>query len=133
MTLSPSLRPLIISKYFSPAMPVLTSSNTALPSRTTKTPSSSLRSCPGFNSDAWTVVDEGRRPGVTGSRTICPLSSSTTSRTVVAWIGTASALARVAVVISAVQVKPGLTSGISPSICSVTLKLVAWVDAVPVA
>ena len=39
--------------------------------------------------------------------------------------------AAVAVVISAVQVKPGRTSGICPSICTVTLKLVA-VRVVPV-
>ena len=43
-----------------------------------------------------------------------PLSSTITSRTVVAWIGTATARSsRVAVVISAVHVKPGRTSGIS--------------------
>ena len=61
ITLSPSFRPLVTSKYFSPAMPVLIGSNTALPSRTTKTPSSSFRSCPGFSSEAWTVVPDGGR------------------------------------------------------------------------
>jgi hypothetical protein len=47
-------------------------------------------------------------------------------------MGTASTLSRVAVVISAVQVKPGRTSGISPSICRVTLKFVAWEACCPV-
>ena len=39
--------------------------------------------------------------------TMLPAASTVTSRTVVAWIGTDRASVRVAVVISAVQVKPG--------------------------
>ena len=40
-------------------------------------------------------------------------------------MGTATTPARVAVVMAAVQVKPGRTSGIWPSIVTVTLKFVA--------
>ena len=69
------------------------------------------------------------------------MSSTTISRTVVAWIGTATTFSRVAVVISAVQVKPGRTSGISPSSVTITLKLVAcdaavgpaaWIGLLPI-
>jgi hypothetical protein len=42
-----------------------------------------------------------------------------------AWIGTASTLRRVAVVISAVQVNPGRTSGTSSDSVTTTLKFVA--------
>ena len=48
-------------------------------------------------------------------------------------MGTATTSFRVAVVISDVHVKPGRTSGISESIVTTTLKLVAWRAAAPVA
>ena len=60
-----------------------------------------------------------------GSLTTWPLASYTSSRTATAAIGTAVTFGRVAVVMSAVQVKPGRTSGMSPSITTTTLKLVA--------
>src|SRR5262249_22475589 len=56
MTWSPAFTPERPSKYFSPAMPVLIGANTALLSFAMKTPSSSLRSWPGFSSCAWTVL-----------------------------------------------------------------------------
>jgi hypothetical protein len=129
ITRSPSFRPDSTSKYFSPAMPVFTATNSARLSRTTKTPSSSLRSWPDFSSEACTLVRLGRL-SLRGSRTILPSLSTTISRTVVAWIGTDTTLLRVAVVISAVQVNPGRTSGISSSTVTLTLKFVACVAAV---
>ena len=68
----------------------------------------------------------GDGSSASASRTIAPLSSTTTSRTVVAWMGTATTSFRVAVVISDVHVNPGRTSGISLSSVTTTLKLVAW-------
>ena len=50
ITWSPALRPDSTSKYLSPAMPILIGTNSALPSRTTKTPSVSLRVWPGLSS-----------------------------------------------------------------------------------
>ena len=47
------------SKYLSPAMPILTGTNSALPSRTTNTPSVSLRVCPGLSSAAARVGSTG--------------------------------------------------------------------------
>ena len=134
MTASPSLRPDRTSKYFSPAMPVFTGVNTALLFWTVNTPSSSLRVWPGSSSAAGAVTALGRRGRFSscGGRTTLPLSSTISSRTVVAWIGTATTLSRTAVVISAVHVKPGRTSGISLSSVTTTLKLVACVDACPV-
>ena len=131
MTASPSLRPDRTSKYFSPAMPVFTGVNTALLFWTVNTPSSSLRDWPGSSSAACAVMALGRRGlfSSCGGRMMLPLSSTTSSRTVVAWIGTAIALSRTAVVISAVHVKPGRTSGISLSSVTTTLKFVACVDA----
>ena len=85
ITWSPGLSPDSTSKYFSPAIPVLTGMNSALFSRTTNTPSSSLRDWPGFSSEASTPVERrGRLSSVLGSRTMLPSLSTTTSRTVVA-------------------------------------------------
>src|SRR5687768_13966153 len=70
-----------------------------------------------------------------------PSWSTTISRTVVAWIGTARTFLRVAVVISAVHVNPGRTLGTSPSSVSTTLKFVAceaaaapgaWIGLLPI-
>ena len=94
---------------------------------TMKTPSDSFFVNPGFNSDASTVPAVGRRPGSGfGGLTTFPCGSNVSSRTASAWIGTATAFSRSAVVMSAVQVNPGRTSGIWPSIVTTTLKLVAW-------
>ena len=67
-------------------------------------------------------------------RTRLPSAFTTISRTVVAWIGTEIAFWRVAVVMTAVHVKPGLTSGTDSSRVTTTLKFVARVvAAAPVA
>ena len=114
-------------------MPILIGTNTALPSRTTNTPSISLRVCPGFSSDAWTVGRRGRRPP--GRRLLHDLPL-----VVVHELADrrrldrhATAPVRVAVVMSAVHVKPGRTSGILAVDRHATLKLVACVAAAPVA
>ena len=52
ITWSPALSPDSTSKYLSPAIPILIGTNSALPSRTAKTPSVSLRVCPGLSSPA---------------------------------------------------------------------------------
>ncbi len=71
---------------------------------------------------------------VFGSLTTCPPASYTSSRTATAGIGTATTSLRVAVVMSAVQVKPGRTSGIGlVEHHDLTLKLVACVAVAPVA
>ena len=70
---------------------------------------------------------------VLGSFTTWPFASYTSSRTATAGIGTAVTSFRVAVVTSAVQVKPGRTLGTGSSSITTTLKLVACVPAVCVA
>ena len=68
----------------------------------------------------WNLGLGGRNSGTTE-----PFASYSNSRTVSAWMGTATTWPRVAVVISAVQVNPGRTSGICSSMVTVTLKFVA--------
>ena len=93
----------------------------------TNTPSVSFFVWPGFSSAAAAAAPG--RCGVflsaSGSFTTLPFSSNTSSRTVVAWIGIATTPLRVAVVMSAVHVNPGRTSGISSSSVTTTLKFVA--------
>ncbi len=94
-------------------MPVLIASKTALPSRTTNTPSTSLRSWPGLSSAACTPP--GRRRGAPGVdrlrgrwRPCRRAPSRARSSPESAPPGRCPAIA---VVISAVQVKPGRTFG----------------------
>ena len=117
----------------------MTGANTARPSRSTNTPSVSFRSCPGGGSfDAESVGSTAfprRRREELSSRTMLPFGSKSISRTVSAWMGTDTTFFRVAVVISAVQVKPGRTSGTSSSIVMTTLNVVAcrWPPVAPAA
>ena len=104
----------------------------ALLSLIRNTPSTSSRFWPGLSSRRAPASARGcggpnwkRGFGGRGSCTALPFSSKTSSRTVSDWIGTDNACLRVAVVISAVHVKPGRTSGIWPSMVTTTLKFVA--------
>ena len=116
-------------------MPVFTGTNTARPCRTTNTPSRSSRVVSPSVGAGAEEAEAGREmtpdPASSVRRTIRPAASSSTSRTVVAWMGTASDALRVAVVISAVQVKPGRTPGMSPSTTTTTRKFVASCVALP--
>jgi len=110
-------------------MPILIGTNSTWPLRTTNTPSVSLRVCPGFSSAAAATGSTVRRcRRSVGAFTTCPFSSKTSSRTATAGIGTAVTFFRFAVVMSAVQVKPGRTSGMLSSITTTTLKLVACLE-----
>ena len=79
-------------------------------------------------------------PSVRCSLTMRPVSPRLTSRTVVAWIGTPTTLVRIAVVMSAVHVKPGRTPGTSSLRVTTTLKFVArespcsllWIGLLPI-
>ena len=127
MTWSPTLAPDSTSKYFSPAMPVLTGVNIALLSLHDEDPFELLALLAGLQLG----VDAGRRPAASSGRPSprrgrccrpcrrsprAPPSPGSAPR---------RPGCRVAVVISAVQVKPGRTSGISPSSVTLTLKFVA--------
>src|SRR4029078_4683679 len=75
MTASPSFRPLRTSKYFSPAIPVVTGTNCALLFWTRKTPSIFFRVCPGLSSAACADVPTAGRDGrfsFSGGRTTLP-------------------------------------------------------------
>src|SRR6185436_6615133 len=75
ITWSPAFSPSVTSKNCSPATPVLSGVNTALPSWKRNTPSVSLRVCPSGVSTrvaVWSSADRLRRGG--GSRTSCPAS-----------------------------------------------------------
>src|SRR4029079_9083563 len=116
ITWSPGLSPERISKYLSPAIPILIGMNStvfALSPRMTNTPSTSLRVSPGLSSAAiptgssvLPAEDEPRRRRLSfASRTTCPFASYVISRTATDGMGTAATFLRVAVVMSAVQVK----------------------------
>ena len=86
MTWSPSFRPDSTSKYFSPAMPVLTGTNTRLVVLDDEHAFELLARLARLQLGRPGRRAERPRPlaGVTGSRTMLPFSSTTISRTVVA-------------------------------------------------